>query len=705
MDKQAKAKLLWIIPLVILMLAIGVYAYSISLDNDFSTQPGTWVTTNRDLYINVTPTINTDYSNFAICGADNAQVGANITQYAINLSAEWVDQIYSNFTRNFTGHVVNGTTFQINITNLPESDSQGWKYYITLSNTTTMNYCGLNFTHQSNTFIIKVDNSTPRITVDRPLPFANLTSDEVFFNATMFDRNPSTGTCQLFHNASGTHVSNVTSFYTNNSVVSYTANNVPDGNYYSYFWRCSDEAGNVNTTNNVTFHVDATSPTITLNTPANGSWVTSKTINFNFTVVDSNINYCTLYANFTNDGNLWSSDASGNNGTLGLNGGTVKITSNIATENAINATVPEIAYSGGGYLYALRCNDTFGRMVQSQNYTVFVDATAPNAFAMNLANRTSSDHTPNFTINFTSDINFDKYNLQIADDNAFTSVVRSENYSGNAALHGLVLSSSNKLNASSTARGLNTYVWRVAAYDLAGNRRLASNGSFSYTTDEVCANLSTGYNYCGIIGDFGVNKTLSEVASESKAQNVYVWNNNLTSAGFISHTAGLSTNQYVNVTLGDVVVVYINSTGPYLWEDRVWGSSRIIDYNFTAHNTSGYHLVSIQNSTKAINFTDIWSSLMGQNITIINDSGIHVTLNDTIRYWSYSNNTKLGDPLNRNQFVPYNLLNVYKTYNAGVPMKYGEALWAYNINYTSTYVNNTKFAHVYWNRSLGGVTV
>jgi hypothetical protein len=261
------------------------------------------------------------------------------------------------------------------------------------------------------------------------------------------------------------------------------------------------------------------------------------------------------------------------------------------------------------------------------------------------------------------------------------------------------------LNVSSTARGLNTYIWRVSSYDLAGNRRIALNGSLSYTTDDVCYNLSQGYNYCGIIGETGVNITLETIASQSKAQIVYYWNNNLTSSGFISHTAGLSTNRYVNVTLGDVVVLYINTSGPFQWEDRIWGTNPpIVNYNFTAHNTSGYHLLSIQNSTELINFTRIWQSFTYQNFTLINDSGIHETSNYTMRYLSYSNNSKLGDPLNKNQLVPYQLMQSYKPYNSGVSMKYGEALWIFNVNYTSN-VNATRFGNLYWNRSLGGFAV
>lgn len=699
---QSKITLFVLFALILLINIFIVKAYSTASIVAPIPLGGSWSVNNK-LFINVTPTIS-DYVSFASCGPDTAAVGANITQWNANLSVNWYPNgsVASPFIQNITiPGVKNGSIFQFNVSGLPESDSNGWQYRIILTNQSsggaTQNICGINYTEATNAFVIKVDNTTPVMVIDRPASRFNSTSSEVFFNVTAFDRNPNV--CNLYLNLTGSaagqnYTINISSSYSNGTAFGVTIPKFPDGRY-SYFWSCTDLAGNVNSTNNVTFGVDTGFPVISLISPLNGTWVNASSVKFNFTVTDTNLNRCTLFANFTNAGNFWSSEASGNNRTSGQNG-VPNIVSGVGTNNIFNASIADTNLSNG-YIFALRCNDTIGNTIQSDNFTVYVDSVLPSAFTLLLGNRTTSNHHPNFTISKTVDANFEKYVLDIADDIAFTSIAQEQNYSGIVNLSGLLLTV--PLNESVNANALTTYYWRVKAMDLAGNSRKSTNGSLSFTTDEVCYNLSTGYNYCGIV-DEGL-WTLAGIAAGSQAQNVYYWNNNLTASGFITYTAGLSANAQFNVTRGDSVVLYINSSGPFLWENRTWAISlgnatRYLDYNFTIHNNSGYHLLNVQNETAAVNFTRLWQGFMAQSWNASN-----TIQNDTMRYLSYVNNSKLRDPLNNNQFVPYQLLVNPKAFNAGTTIRYGETFWLFDINYTSGSGNTTKFPNRYWNKTLG----
>ena len=200
---------------------------------------------------------------------------------------------------------------------------------------------------------VTFEQDPPLVDLNYPLQNNYTSSSSVSFNYTPQD---ATGiaNCSLY--IDGTlNESNATAINNNNP------------NYFSIFglseakhnWSvsCYDTGtffeGN-STVRNIT--VDLTNPTVTLDEPLNYSFYTKKQVTFNFTPVDTNLVKCILYGNFS-----------------GIFNAVQNITSPVS--GVKNTALRNI--SDGTYAWQVECLDKSGRQGFSQNYTVLVDANAP----------------------------------------------------------------------------------------------------------------------------------------------------------------------------------------------------------------------------------------------------------------------------------------------------------------------------------------
>ena len=637
MDK-GQTKFIFLGILFMLILAGVIYALTVIHDVSPRPQSGAWAT-NGTLAINYTLTLD-NYQGFTPC---------NVTGFQVNLTAEWGAGSNGVFVVNQTSKIINGTTLQFNVTYVNDSPSDGWEYYISAYNLSSMNNAGCNISFQSPTYTFKVDLTNPSITLDRPKAGQNYTTNEIYVNFTTVESNPNV--CYLYHNNSGSFVQNWSWVYLNSVTQDYTIDNIGEG-YTNYFIRCDDLSGRTSQSANRTIFVDTTGPTITAIT-GNNTWsITTLTV-LKANVTDTNKQACVLWLN-------------GTAGQQELLNNMTNTTFTSGDDVSFSVRLADTTYPTP-YYYNITCNDTSGQSVGLIGRAINVDSLKPSVVGITFPRYLrKSDYTP--TINFTTftggevDTNFLTYSLSLF------------NTSGTfIGQNNLTTENSSQITFTTSLSADMNYTYNITIWDMAGNINTTEflNNSFSYQHYSVCATLYLGYNYCGIIGTS--NKTMSAVATETSAQYVYLYN---TTHSWVTYSAGSTTNQHVNITIGEVAVVYINSTAsPTYWEDRTWGATSPYNYrtnfNLTRRNNDGYRLISVMNTT-GYNFTQI--ELNYDNIYLANQ------LKNATLDFTYVNNSALSDALNNNTFIPF----FYSwDINEAVTLDYGTAYWVYNYNTTT----------------------
>ncbi|RLG01856.1 hypothetical protein DRN58_00840 [Thermococci archaeon] len=147
---------------------------------------------------------------------------------------------------------------------------------------------------------ITVDRQGPQIALNSPDNNSYLSTNNVTFNFTAIDNLALTMNCSLYIDS----ILNQTNESTmNNTPTTFYIINIPEGQH-NWFVNCSDEVGNYNVSETITFTIDLTNPSIVLESPVNGSTINSGTI-INLTVTDDNL-----------DTVWWSRDAGLTNNTL-----------------------------------------------------------------------------------------------------------------------------------------------------------------------------------------------------------------------------------------------------------------------------------------------------------------------------------------------------------------------------------------------------
>jgi len=670
MNKKSQTKIMIFSVVFILVLIASVYALSVSFG--VSTIPGNnrWMTDGWDNFtINFTITID-NYDNYESCGAGG---GANITYFNVSLYGEFPPGNKSEFGLNQTyNNVQNGTTAQFNVTHLPQSPAgSGWNYYLITSNVSNVcNHTGganasVNFSQRSSIYNIRIDTISPVITLNFPLAYTNtagnFTTNSVYFNFTTIETNPNI--CYLHTNETGAFRLNHSWAYKNNSVEEVTVDNFPDG-YVAYFYNCTDDVGNIGYSSNRTFFMDSIVPTISEIT-TNNSW--SKTA---ATILQANVTEA-----FKGECALWGSFVTAGNTTLELNQTNTTFTSGEHVSFTVN--LGDTVYPTG-YLWNMTCNDSLGNGIGLSTRGIQVDTTIPlNPRLNSLKSQIySTDHTPNITHIPSIENNFLTYvlNFYEADGTFYGQVNNSVNNSYGSIFTTYLASDTN-------------YTYNLSVYDRAGNFNTTEfdNSSTSYQTDSTCWNLSEGYNFCGIIRDELHN--LTTIADESKAQYVYTWNGT-----WVTFTAGSSTNANYQLQRGDVAIIYINSTGPYEWEDRVWSQNTTMtgsvlgEINMTNSTGSPYTFISIAQNDTGVNFTQLEYSFTATTQGF--EGG------NSIQYLTFVNNSALGDSNNNQQYYPFRF---GKNFNEYITIGFGEVIIAYNSNATSV-----GSIHTNWTRAIGG---
>jgi hypothetical protein len=132
-------------------------------------------------------------------------------------------------------------------------------------------------------------------------------------------------------------------------------------------------------------------PVVTLNSPLNGSWFNSSTVEFNYTVTGTNLDSCVLYADF--------------DGSYGLNETNSSLSSGVAD-------VQTFTLDDGYYNWAVACNNTAGTTTNSGNYTVGVDTIYPGInFTYPTPSNESVLNVSHFFVNVTTTESNDHYSF------------------------------------------------------------------------------------------------------------------------------------------------------------------------------------------------------------------------------------------------------------------------------------------------------
>ena len=218
----------------------------------------------------------------------------------------------------------------------------------------------------------------------------------------------------------------------------------------SYRWNvtCSNGSTLYSADQNVTFGVDGNIPSVSLDSPAFGSYLTSTTppfvtLTFGYTPTDSsNLDSCVLYHN--------------------ISGSFIANITNSSVETGITDFMNITNVTDGTYGWNVLCNDSASNSAFAiQNFTLTVDSLVPSGIAWGspLNNSNSNDSTPTVRWNLTTETNFEKYQVRVYPFVNRTEPIQSID----------VTNISQNFTTLSNIENDGTYYLEVEAFDLAGN--------------------------------------------------------------------------------------------------------------------------------------------------------------------------------------------------------------------------------------------
>jgi uncharacterized repeat protein (TIGR01451 family) len=257
----------------------------------------------RNFTIDTTaPTVN------SVNPANNTNSSSIIQTFTFNETDPWSSTANCSLYLDGTLNTTNGSTSNNTNTNFVVNNiSQGKHYWMVKCNDTSGNV------GNSSTRNFTIDTTQPSITLNSPVPGANLTNPAVNFNWTATDNLANPMLCNLTINGtfSATNVVSANSTPTNYTVV-FTQ-------YGEYFWNvtCIDNAGNVNTSetrefvyyyanvsgvkSNITAQVASQGGMVQYNIIVNNTGNTSLSVTVNDTLDTTNLAY-----NYSSDGGSFS---------------------------------------------------------------------------------------------------------------------------------------------------------------------------------------------------------------------------------------------------------------------------------------------------------------------------------------------------------------------------------------------------------------
>ncbi|MCF7865842.1 hypothetical protein K9M18_00200 [Candidatus Woesearchaeota archaeon] len=238
-------------------------------------------------------------------------------------------------TQNFTIFVANGEhNWSINCTDSNGLESSSNKYNLSMN--------------------VLFESDPPVIVLNYPLEYYYTNITNITFNYTPSDASD-VENCSLLINGEINQ--------TNTSPINLIPNyfeltNIPENNYTWQIQCYDNETFALGYSIQSDFTIDLTNPYINLTSPNDYSFYTSSNVEFNYTPLDTNIENCSLYGNFLGSFELQN-------------------TNTTPISNQTN-TFTEII-NDGTYLWNVKCYDKANRNSFSENnYTVYVDANAPN---------------------------------------------------------------------------------------------------------------------------------------------------------------------------------------------------------------------------------------------------------------------------------------------------------------------------------------
>ena len=361
--------------------------------------------------------------------ANNTMLSATSLPY--NLTGNVSDNIIGvNFTSFYQNGILNKSA--VDYSNPGVIWSQSWNptdgiYNLTIQSCDLLNNCA-----NASVYNITVDLIYPTINFTSPTETSgliNLTRNFILINITANDTNLKNITLRIF-NSTNSQINSTNSttspLYTNFS-------SLGDGIYYFNATAC-DTLNNCNITETRNFTIDANSPIITINSPANNSY--HRSVIFNVTL---NKNGTCLYSI---DGGANKSMSSADNRTF----------------NATNSSMSQIAHN-----LTFSCNDTYGNINSTVSRTFYFDTTAPvvELISPDDGNDTyEEDHSVSFKYNVTD--NFEVDNCSLLIDGAIESTDT-----------GIARNSTETRTYTFSASG--SYDWTIRCYDDAGNLHEHSN--------------------------------------------------------------------------------------------------------------------------------------------------------------------------------------------------------------------------------------
>ncbi|MBW2990763.1 hypothetical protein KY348_03595 [Candidatus Woesearchaeota archaeon] len=294
----------------------------------------------------VYPTIN--YSS----GTEENDTYFSRTWIFVNVTANDTNEKNITFRLYNTSGPVNITTYttpvrEINFTNL-YPDMQYW-YNVTIRDLAGNENTTL-------TYKLTLDNTYPTINYSTGIEANDsyVNRNWIYVNVTANDTNEKNITFRLY-NTSGPV--NITTYTTPVREINFT-NLYPDMQYW-YNVTIIDEVGFSNSTVTYKITLDSTYPWINLSAPDNDTFINYELVEFNYTPIDTSLDACILYGNFTGAG-------------FGPNE-----TENNPVNGSINTFGP-LNLSDGRYIWNVWCNDSAANSNFSQyNYTVKVDTQSP----------------------------------------------------------------------------------------------------------------------------------------------------------------------------------------------------------------------------------------------------------------------------------------------------------------------------------------
>ncbi len=604
MDKKARIRLSILIVIILLIGVIGVYAaYTHTLN---SPADGSWST----------GTVN--FSGLCI------QDDGNSTNVSL-----WHDGsgafIYNSSLGNTTGRVQNNTYWSISW-GFPQNYT-GYKWNAKCVNSTDASVyswiSGGNFT-------IKVDLTNPVTNNKYPADKAFWNNQtNIYFKSNGTEVNP--GFCYLYHNMTGTWLSNNTQTFVNSTDIAFDPVS-PIGYQRNITWnvKCDDLAGNVDWGTNRTLFIDYEAPILTANNFTDNYWANSYlpfcdpegncNLTISVTVSDLYPDTCELWSDVAGDG-----FALNNTQSTVTNGSILQFTQWL-----------EVAENSTGISYNVWCNDSGGLstwLKTNGNYTLFIDTKIPTRVTIILPANVSyvADLTPSLNWTNSSDVNFESYILQASDTTDFTQLWINE-----------IVTTDNSINQTTSVLDLSgnitdqTIYVRINTTDDAGQGNMSEVHQINFK--QSCSVLEANkYSYCSIVRDTNVTLlSMSKIGSETGADFVYKWEAN---HSWTTHTVGSSVNQYINFSRGEVAVIHIaSSAGNQSWNGRrIWstnitfGGHASETFNFTNTTSSNWNLVPWINLTDT-SFESVFISMNYTGVPSQNKTG-----DGNVTYFSYPN--------------------------------------------------------------------